>query len=217
MKIITLEMGVSPPSRLRRLDARIKLVALLASCFVTQYLPEGLLPVWLAVLLCLFFVKEMRTAGVLSIARGGVYFTLFWLVMKAGSDMFGGKAASEALAGALPLAGRLAALTLAGVACVGLSSPIETGRAAVWFIRPVVGRRAWKPALAIALTAWFLPLTLRLFADALTAIRARGLKLSWRRKAVAAVGATLRILEKKADELALGLASRRVDDYRSWR
>jgi hypothetical protein len=93
---------------------------------------------------------------------------------------------------------------------------METGRAAAWYMRPVIGRYAWKPALAIALTAWFLPQTLRLASDVSAAIRARGLELPWRKKALLILGTSLRILEHKAGELAVGLASRRLDDGRTW-
>lgn len=257
------------PGFLRRQDARIKILALVAGCFVCQYLPDPLLPVWLAVLAGLFSAREMRTGGMLRMARGGLYFILFWLVMKLGSDLIMDLPWRTAIANALPLTGRLTALTLLGLAVVGLASPIEIGMAAAWFMTalldrwfrlpalvaalavwlyvsghgsavalpgllvcglsvfvvlgiagyfagPLIRRRVWKLALAVALTAWFLPLTLRLAGEVLAGMRARGLRLSWRQKAAALVGTSLRILERKADEVAAGLASRRLDDCRSW-
>lgn len=205
------------PGRLRRLDGRVKLAALIAACFITQYAPGPLLPIWLCLLACLFALREMRSAGVRTMIRGGIYFTLFWYAMKMGSDLIAGTAAGAAALAALPLAGRLLALTCIGAAVVGLASPVEIGKAAAWCIRPVAGDAAWKPALLVALTAWFLPLNLRLAGDVLAAAKARGLKLSRRRKFFLVVGAALRILDRKASELALGLASRRLDDPRAWR
>lgn len=249
-----------PPGRLRRLDGRPKLLLLIAACFVCQYLPGAWMPLWLAVLSCLFLSREMRVSGVLAMLRGGLYFVGFWFLMKAGMDWLWGTDPRSAVLDALPLAGRLLALTLVGMAFVGLSSPMETGRAFAWFIRPLsekhlwlvslplalaawflpsvagmdvrvpafaaavalplfrfaIGGNAWKLALAVALTAWFLPLTLRLAADVAAGMRARGLRLPWRKKALVVVGTSLRILEHKAWELAVGLASRRLDDCRTW-
>lgn len=205
------------PSLPRRLDGRVKLAALIAACFVTQYIPDVWLPFWLCLLACLFMVREMRSAGVLSMIRSGVFFTLFWYVFKAGSDIAMGVSPEAAALGALPLAGRLLALTCIGAAVVGLASPIEIGKAVAWCIRPAIGDRAWKPALLVALVAWFLPLNLRLAGDVVAAVKARGLKLSLRRKFFVIVGTALRILDRKAAELAVGLASRRLDAPNAWR
>lgn len=210
-------LAFPPPGWAVRLDGRLKILLLLAACAVSQRLPAMWLPVWLAGLACLFAIREARSRWVLGMARGGVVFALFWLAMKALTDWWGGQPIAQALWGGLPLAGRLLALTLAGALFAGLSSPLETGRAVAWGLRPVMGRRAWKPALMVALVAWFLPLTLRLAGEIGTAIRARGLRLSWWRRVVLTVGTALGILFRKADDLALGLASRRLDDERVWR
>jgi hypothetical protein len=68
----------------------------------------------------------------------------------------------------------------------------------------------------VALTSWFLTVNLRLAGDVLDSIRARGLKMPWHKKAMLVAGTSLRILENKADELAVGLASRRLDDWKGW-
>ncbi len=205
------------PSLPRRLDSRIKLALLIAACFASQSLPADLLPPWLAALGCLFLAGEMRRAEPLAMLRGGLGFTLFWLFMKTASDWLGGAGWADSLAGSLPLAGRLAAFTAVGVAFAAFSPPVETGRAVAWFLSPLAGKQAWKPALAVALTAWFLPQILRLIPAMLEGVRARGLeRLPWRKKAVLLVGASLRVLERRAGELAVGLASRRLDDHRTW-
>ena len=202
----------------RRLDARLKLPLLLAACFATQHLPDALLFPWLAILASLFVVPELRRSGPRGIVRGGLVFALFWLTMKTVFDWLGGLALADSLAGALPLAGRLAALTTIGAAFTGLTSAVETGRAASWFLTPLTGGRVWKPALAVALTVWFLPQTIRLASAVSAGLRARGLEaLPWRKKALLLVGTSLRILERKAGELAVGLASRRLDTPQAWK
>lgn len=201
---------------MRRMDGRVKLLLLVGACFLAQYLPDAWLPCWLAALAATFLAREMRTATVLSMLRGGITFIFFWLSFKAVTDILWGGSWPAVFWDGLPLAGRLFALTLIGTAFVGLSSAMETGRAAAWFMHPVLGRWAWKPALAVALTAWFLPTTLRLAGDVSASIRARGLLLPWRKKILLIIGTSLRILDHRTGELAVGLASRRMDDYRTW-
>ena len=204
------------PGFLRRLDARMKLPLLMAACLIGQHLPNAWIAPWLLLLSCMFFAREMRFGGVMAMARGGLWFVAFWLALKALSAMLDGTAPVQAFVESLPTALRLAALVLVGMAFVGLSSPLETGRAAAWYLRGFVGDRAWKPALAVALVAWFLPVTLCVTGEVLTAMRTRGLQLPWRKKMVLLAGNSLRILERKAAEVAVGLASRRLDDDRSW-
>ncbi len=207
----------TPPGWLRRLDGRVQIILLVLACFITQYLPTTWLPLWLAFLACLFLMREMRVFKVLALARGAATFTLIWFGMKLVSDLISGVPSVQALVDALPVAGKLIALSCIGTAFVGLSSPIETGRAMSWYLYPLLRKNAWKPALVMALTAWFLPITLRLAGDVLGAMRARGLKMPWRKKALLVIGTSLRILEHRAGELAVGLASRRVDDQRTWK
>lgn len=202
---------------MRDIDPRLQLLLLLAACFICQYIPAFLLPVWLVALALLFVPVRRRGRMFRLMLRGGLWFIAFWLVMTVGSDLVGGKSFGEAFRNGLPLAGRLLALTFVGIAHVEYSSPVQTGKACAWFFRPLFGERAWRPALAVALTAWFLPRSLALIGDVRGAMQARGLRLGWRQSVVLGVGTGLRILETKAAEVAVGLASRRGDDARAWR
>lgn len=205
-----------PPRAFFRMDGRVKLLLLVIACFIDQYLSTTGLLVWLPVQAALLFAPELRQGQSAVMLRAGLYFIAFWLVMTIGSDVLLGKPAAASAVAALPLALRLFAFTLTGIIFVGMAQPLETGRAVAWFLRPVLGRQAWKPALALALTAWFLPVTLRLSGQVRAGMRARGLSLAWHKKATLLMGTSLRILEDMAAELAVGLASRRLDDYRSW-
>lgn len=205
-----------PPGMLARLDGRLKILLMLAACFAGQYLPLGWLAVWVGILGCLLAVPDVRRGRVRGMLRAGVVYILFWLAMTVGSHVAMGGAWRESALDAIPLGLRLLALTLTGIVYIGVSMPLETGRAVAWFLHPLLGRRAWKPALLVALTAWFLPLTLRLAGQVRAGMRARGLRLPWRRRAFLLVGTSLRILERIASELAVGITSRRLDDWRSW-
>ncbi|MCC8191414.1 MAG: hypothetical protein LIP77_12405 [Planctomycetes bacterium] len=208
-----------PPDRrnwLRRLDGRWKLAGLLAACLTGQYLPLTWLPLWLALLVAGLGAGVRRAEAERIMLRAGVRFLLFWFAVQVVNDRLWGADWSAAVQTAVPPMGRLLALVLAGILFAGSSSPMETGRAVAWFLRPLLGKRAWQPALVVALTAWFLPLTLRLASDVGASIRARGLRLGWWRRLLVTTGTAIRVLEHTAREVAVGLASRRLDDYRSW-
>lgn len=161
--------------------------------------------------------RDMRTVRMRGLLRGGVFFVLFWFVLKTGADWMEGVAVATAARAALPMAARLLALAGIGMAFVGLSSPMELGKALVWYLRPVFGKNAWKPALVVALTSWFLPITLQLAGQVADTVRARGLRLGLWRRMYYTVGAALRVLLGKADQLAVGIASRRLDGDEGWR
>lgn len=212
------ERDTGPLRPVRRLDARCKLALLLAGSFFIQYLPPWCLIPWIA-LLCLFYLhREMRTAEAAAMTRGAAIFTAIWFVLlylyllwQAGGGWL------AAFWQALPFTGRLAAWALLGIAFTRLSPPVETGKAVAWFVRPLFGRHAWKAGLGMALVAWFLPLGLHLVADINASIRMRRIRLGWRRRAYLVTGTALRLMEKKAWELAVGIASRRLDEDKAWR
>jgi hypothetical protein len=198
----------------KKLDARLKLVLLLVVSFITQYQAEWFLPLWLVLLCGLFIHPEMRTLEARRMLRGGLVFSLFWFVMVAAYlvwDMGGDAAAAARLA--LPMTIRILSLAIAGTAFVRLSSPLESGRAAAWFLRPFIGRRAATAGLALALVAWFLPIALRLVGDISASLKARHVRLGLFRKAFLVSGTALRLMEKKAWELALGISSRKMEDF----
>ncbi len=195
-----------------KLDARIKLLLLLAASFITQYQAEWFLPIWLVLVCGLFIHPEMRTMEARRMLRGGVVFSLFWFLMVVAYlvwDMDGNL--TGAAWQALPMTLRILTLTIAGTAFVRLTSPLESGKAAAWFLRPFLGKRAATVGLALALVAWFLPIALRLVGDINASLKARHVKLGLFRKIFLVSGTALRLMEKKAWELALGICSRKVD------
>lgn len=198
----------------RRVDARLKLILLLVASFITQYQAEWFLPFWLLLLCGLFIHPEMRTLEARRMLRGGLVFSLFWFVMVMAYlawDMDGNVTAAAWLA--LPMTLRILALTIAGTAFVRLASPLESGRAAAWFLRPFIGRRAATAGLALALVAWFLPIALRLVGDINASLKARHVRLGLLRKVFLVSGTALRLMEKKAWELALGISSRKLEEF----
>ncbi len=201
----------------RRLDGRLKLPLLLAACFVCQFLPAHFLPLWLLAVAVAFRAPETRTRERRLMLGSAVYFILFWLCMTLASNAIGGVSWAAGLMAALTLGGRMLALTGVGILFSAWSSPVETGRAAAWFLYPLTGEKSWKFAVAIALTAWFFPLILRQVPEIREGMRTRGLRLPWRRAFPLMVMRVLHSMEQKAAEVAVALASRRLDDPARWR
>ena len=208
--------AVGAPAEPSRLDPRLKILLLLAGSFAIQYLPAAYLPLAPVLMSGFFLFREMRTEAAVRMARGGFFFALFWLAVMIAASAGEKGGLGSALLAALPFTARLASLSIAGIAFARLSPPVETGRAVAWFARPFAGNRAWRIGLALALVAWYLPTILRLAGDVRTAMRARRLKPTWRQQARLIPGTALRLMGKKADALALGLASRKLDDDRAW-
>lgn len=205
------------PRTVSRLDARIKIALLLAGSFATQYLPPAWLPFWLAALCLLYLHREMRTAEAYAMTRGAAIFSVVWLALLYIYLAWQAGGKPGAFLSALAFTGRLAAWALMGIAFTRLSPPVETGKAVTWFLRPFFGDKAWRAGLGLALVAWFLPLGLHLVADINGSLRMRRIILPWRKKIFLITGTALRLMEKKAWELALGIASRRLDSSQTWR
>lgn len=204
-------------SPIMRLDARLKILFLLGGSILTQYLSGGRLAVWLAALCALLCLRDLRTRATLRLLRGGALFSAFWFCAQFVASLFKDKPAADAALDALPFAGRLLALAILGIAFVAVTPPIQTGKAATWYLSPFLRTGAWKAGLALALVGWFLPNCLDLIGKTGEAARARGLTLNWRARVRLTVGAALRTLEKQAETLADGLASRRLDHPGVWR
>ncbi len=203
---------------LARLDPRVRIIVLFTASCLAQYLTGLEAAVWLALLSLLFLHREMRSAAAWSMLRGAFIFAAVWFTMLFAYLIWQNRGdVPKTINEALPMAGRLLALAVIGIAFSRLSPPVETGKAIAWFLRPFVGQRAWKAGLALALVAWFLPEALDMAAKVNASLTLRGVTLSWRKKAVLIPGTVLRIMEKQAAAMAISLASRRLDQDRVWR
>lgn len=111
---------------------------------------------------------------------------------------------------------RLALLIGIGLALALAASPRALGLALVWLLRPVLGARAWQPALGVALMVHFLPMAQGTFAQVSRAGDLRG-PLPLRRRAVLLPAAVLRILGQRTWTQTVAVAARGLDRPEAWR
>lgn len=111
---------------------------------------------------------------------------------------------------------RLALLIGIGLALALAASPRALGLALVWLLRPVLGARAWQPALGVALMVHFLPMAQGTFTQISRAADLRG-PLPLRRRAVLLPAAVLRILGQRTWTQTVAVAARGLDRPEAWR
>lgn len=111
---------------------------------------------------------------------------------------------------------RLFSLMLAALILTSLCSPRSLGLALTWFLRPFCREHAWKPALALALMAQYLPLILQALHTTRTAFRSRGLPAHGLRYWLRALPHTFRLLADRTYSQAVAVISRGLDTEAAW-
>lgn len=151
--------------------------------------------------------------------RSGLAFVGLWTGVKLGMLWWdaGWAFAPAMLAEAGELGLRLAALLAIGVALTALVSPPALCRAVAWALRPLLGRRAWEPALALALMLHFVPLIWETAGRIRLAMRCRQLPASRRRRTLLFLQSLLRALAQRTWTQTLAIAARDLDCEEAWR
>lgn len=149
-------------------------------------------------------------------ALAGTLFVFFWSLAAAGMALWQGAPLDSAVLRGVYLGGRLLALVLLGLALTASSSARELGLAASWFLRPVLGKKAWQSALALALMVHFLPQTL----EALFTVRRMDAMRApqrwfWVRWGLMAQS-VLRVLAQNVLKQTTALAARGLDTPAAW-
>ncbi|AGW13330.1 CbiQ family ECF transporter T component [Megalodesulfovibrio gigas] len=151
--------------------------------------------------------------------RAGLVFVGMWTAVKFVMLLWeaGWKYQPAHLTDAGLLGLRLCALLAIGVALTALTSPLALCRAAAWTLRPLLKRRAWEPALALALMLHFVPLIWGTAGRIRLAMRCRQLPLSRRRQTLLFLQTLLRALATGAWTQTLAIAARDLDRDDAWR
>lgn len=204
-------------ARLLDLDPRLKLAwALVAGVGVWCSGPAGLWA-WLAMLAFVAAALRPLWPGGLRLWRGGLGFVLFWGLLKTGLDLWAGAAWDAALAGGALMALRLFCLLLLGLALALSTPPRQCGLALSWAGRPLLGPRAWEPALALALMIHFLPLGWRVMGQVRRTLALRCPHLPLSRRWLVFASAVVRNLARRSWEQTVAVAARGLDREEVWR
>ena len=149
------------------------------------------------------------------LARGALIFVLTWACIAFLLGLIGGEVrVSASTAGILAL--RLVTVSALGICLVGMASFRALTLAFGWYLRPVLGRRAWEAALALGLMIHFLPLVLQTLHEARTAVDLRLPQCPFRRRAVLVITTSLRRLSQSSWDQTIAVASRHLDRPEAW-
>jgi biotin transport system permease protein len=162
------------------------------------------------------FLSRRSAADLRLTAAAGIFVGL-WTVVKCLVELWSGASVATALTESGLLGLRLGLLILVGLCLALSSSPRKLGLALAWMLRPVLGRRAWSVALALALMIHFLPLTWQTFARLRQTMRLRGTDVPWRQRLILLPQAALRALSQKTWNQTIAIASRGLDEEAAWR
>jgi biotin transport system permease protein len=198
------------------LDARPKLAfALLVGMVLWQ------LPLLILFFLTLFGGASCRALGGFTRAnrilwRMGFLFVLVWSGLKCGLDIWAGADLLAGLGAGAELGIRLATLLLLGFTLTLSTSPRRLGLGLAWYLRPVLGSRAWKTALALSLMIHFLPLGLAAVGGLRQGLSMRWPDCPWPTRLRLIPLALLRVLSQTTWTQTLAVAARNLDKPEAW-
>ncbi len=199
-----------------RLDPRIKILSTIVLSVLSWRSGIIGLGCYFFVLVALCYQLRSSLPGQRQVLKSYGWFLLLWSVAKVGVDLWSGLSVEVAVSGAGLLAFRLTCLLLAGLVLALSTSPRQLGMALTWFLRPVMGRRAWKGALAFALMVHFLPITWLTLAQVREAVNRRCPGLGLFRRMLLMGQCALRNLGQKTWNQTLAVACRRLDNQDAW-
>ena len=153
------------------------------------------------------------------------HFSIIWQKLSHGENPFVLEASQSAmLSQEVLLAGRkasllflrLLALLWATLVLTSLCSPRRLGLALTWFIRPLSPQNAWRPALAVALMAQYLPLILRMASNAKIGIASRGFKTTGLAYWLRFFSQLFKLLVQSTQYQAVAVVLRGLDTMQAW-
>ncbi|GAB6060611.1 energy-coupling factor transporter transmembrane component T family protein [Desulfonatronum parangueonense] len=202
---------------LMELDPRPKLAFAVLTGLVLWRLP---LPVLFMV--ALLGIASCLALGAFSRASRGLWrtatsFVLVWAGLKTGLDLVGGSEFLTSLGAGADLGLRLSTLMLLGFTLTFSASPRRLGAGLAWYLRPVLGKRAWQVALSLALMIHFLPLSLAAAGGLNQGLSRRWPQCPWSSRIRLVPQAMLRVLSQATWTQTLAVAARNLDQPEAWR
>lgn len=203
-------------------DPRLKIILAAAIGILTWHVPVYALCVYAFGILILGISNRVHIAlGQRAIATY-IYFIIVWAGIKFALDctpllqgITPNYQAASLAAGILAL--RLTILIGIGMLLVATSSARQLGLALSWFLRPILGKRSWEPALSLALMIHFIPLIQRTFTQVLQAMELRNPPRSKWQRFLLVPQAVLRICAQKTWTQTVAVAARKLDSPEAWK
>jgi biotin transport system permease protein len=198
-------------------DARVKvLLTLVLGILTWQTGPAGLAIYGAALLLAAAKLSGRHFAYGRAV-RAYLAFAALWTALKFALDLSGGVGAQTALQNSALLGARLGVILLLGLTLARSTSPRRMGLALSWLLRPLLGQRAWKAALAMSLMVHYLPLAYKVSDGVAEAFRIRSPRIPGLRKLGLFGQALIRTLSTRTWTQTVALAARGLDGPDAWR
>jgi len=144
-------------------------------------------------------------------------FILFWILVKTLADTLSGLRFSQMIVKETAFLGlRLSILIMLGLALSKSCSPRQLGLALSFYLRPFLGRNAWRAALSLALMIHFLPLAMQTLSHVKTALKIRSPQRNWFQRSLLVPFASIRVLARSAWSQALAISARGLDRESAW-
>lgn len=206
---------MSAPPAVAKWDARIKVLLALVFGILTWNAGWPGLILYALALLYLASTLSGFMAANRRAAKAFIIFAALWTLVKFGLDIWMGLAPAPALAGSALLGARLMIVLLIGLVLAQSTSARGLGLALSWLLRPILGKRAWKAALALALMIHFLPLAWFASDGVRLGMKTRG-DISRRRRLIVYPTAVLSRLAGKTWRQTVAVAARGLDRPEAW-
>lgn len=198
-------------------DARIKVLIAFFFGIVTWKTGWPGLLLYAAALVYLASTLSGFLAANRRAARAFMAFAAIWTAVKFGLDMISGIHWLDALWESALLGTRLMVVLLIGLVLAQSTSSRALGLALSWLLRPLLGRHAWKAALALALMIHFLPLAWFASEGVGLGIKTRGPGITIRKRLVLFPTTLLSRLALKTWSQTLAVSARGLDRPEAWR
>lgn len=198
-------------------DPRLKIILAGAAGFLAwRSGPAGLL-LYLAMLAGLAVVLRGGRVPLKAALVRGAIFAGFWAAAKFLFAVWEGAGTDAAVTEAGLLGLRLLVLMGVGFALASSASPREMALGVASMLRPLMGKRAWRPALSLALMIHFLPVALALHERTSVAMAARRVERSRWVRFQLRLSSWLGGLSQEASSQAIAVAARGLDREEAWR
>ena len=202
-------------------DPRLKITVAAAIGILTWHVPVYALAAYAIFILLIGVINSVHlTLGIRTVVAYA-YFIIGWTTVKFALDC------TPLLSGIIPdyraalIASAILGLRLTILISIGLllattSSARQLGLALSWFLRPIMGKRSWEPALSLALMIHFIPLVQRTFSQVMRAMELRNPPRSKWHRFTLIPQAVLRICAQKTWTQTVAVAARKLDSPDAW-
>ena len=170
----------------------------------------------MGLVLFFLFLRSARPQDTSRFFRTGIPLIIYWTAFSALSMELTGSSHEETLQASLMLTARLLVILLLGSWTLRRTRPQDLSRAVVWFLKGLMGKRAWEVGLALTIMIRSLPSILHRITRSREAAVFRLRQVSALRRMAVVTAHCMRELPSASEGVALAITVRRLDSPCPW-